>query len=77
MATDKPVKGKPARERVSRAARVCVICGKPESLDYAPFCSKRCADIDLHRWLGGSYIVPGTAGDDDETPSAPPRGDEQ
>ena len=33
--------------------RTCAICGKPVVLKYQPFCSKRCADIDLHRWLGG------------------------
>ncbi len=26
---------------------------------YDPFCSKRCADVDLHRWLKGSYVIPG------------------
>jgi endogenous inhibitor of DNA gyrase (YacG/DUF329 family) len=37
----------------------CPICGKPRSPDHRPFCSKRCADIDLGRWLGGRYAVPG------------------
>jgi endogenous inhibitor of DNA gyrase (YacG/DUF329 family) len=40
------------------AARPCAICGKPATPRYHPFCSKRCADIDLHRWLGGVYSVP-------------------
>ena len=31
----------------------CPICGKPGSQDYRPFCSKRCADVDLGRWLSG------------------------
>jgi len=39
-------------------ARPCPICGKPARIDYRPFCSKRCADIDLHRWLTGSYTIP-------------------
>lgn len=39
-------------------ARPCPICGKPSVLEVRPFCSKRCADIDLHRWLGGVYAVP-------------------
>jgi uncharacterized protein len=39
--------------------RVCPICGKPRSERYDPFCSKRCADVDLHRWLKGSYVIPG------------------
>jgi endogenous inhibitor of DNA gyrase (YacG/DUF329 family) len=37
----------------------CPTCGKPRSEDYRPFCSKRCADIDLGRWLEGRYAVPG------------------
>ena len=35
----------------------CPICGKLANVEYAPFCSKRCADIDLNRWLSGSYVV--------------------
>lgn len=35
----------------------CPICGHPASLDYQPFCSKKCADIDLGRWLKGNYII--------------------
>jgi len=42
-------------------SRVCPICGKPRSERYDPFCSKRCADVDLHRWLKGSYVIPGAA----------------
>ncbi|MBK5198640.1 MAG: DNA gyrase inhibitor YacG, partial [Methyloceanibacter sp.] len=37
----------------------CPICGKPTSQDYRPFCTKRCADLDLGRWLKGAYAVPG------------------
>jgi uncharacterized protein len=39
--------------------RACPICGKPRDPGYDPFCSKRCADIDLHRWLKGGYVIPG------------------
>ena len=35
----------------------CHICGKQTVLEYQPFCSKKCADIDLGRWLKGTYIV--------------------
>lgn len=35
----------------------CPICGKPRDAAHRPFCSKRCADIDLHRWLVGVYRV--------------------
>jgi len=38
--------------------RKCPICGKPAVDRYRPFCSKRCADIDLNRWLSGVYAVP-------------------
>lgn len=36
----------------------CPICSKKTDPKYRPFCSKRCADIDLGRWLSGSYAVP-------------------
>ncbi|MCP5432434.1 MAG: DNA gyrase inhibitor YacG [Alphaproteobacteria bacterium] len=36
----------------------CPICRKPASGGYRPFCSKRCADVDLARWLGGTYAIP-------------------
>ena len=37
----------------------CPICGKPGAAGVSPFCSKRCADIDLGRWLKGGYAIPG------------------
>jgi hypothetical protein len=36
----------------------CPICGKAVVQDFRPFCSRRCADVDLHRWLAGVYAVP-------------------
>jgi hypothetical protein len=39
-------------------SRSCPICGKPADPNRRPFCSKRCADVDLNRWLTGSYRVP-------------------
>lgn len=36
----------------------CPICGKPAVDRFRPFCSKRCGDIDLNRWLSGVYAVP-------------------
>lgn len=38
----------------------CPICGKPVDPAYRPFCSRRCADVDLQRWLVGVYAVPAT-----------------
>ncbi len=39
-------------------AKTCPVCGKPTVKDYRPFCSKRCADLDLGRWLNEDYRVP-------------------
>jgi len=36
----------------------CPICNAPTDVKYRPFCSRRCADVDLARWLNGSYAVP-------------------
>ena len=36
----------------------CPICKKPGDARYRPFCSRRCADVDLGRWLNGAYAVP-------------------
>jgi endogenous inhibitor of DNA gyrase (YacG/DUF329 family) len=44
----------------------CPICGRPAEAEFRPFCSKRCADIDLQRWLSGRYAVP--ACDDESGP---------
>ena len=43
----------------------CPMCATPAAEGYWPFCSKRCADLDLARWLGGAYVIP-VAEDDDE-----------
>jgi uncharacterized protein len=44
--------------QIRKPARPCPICGKPAAYVTRPFCSKRCADIDLYRWLGGAYAIP-------------------
>lgn len=44
----------------------CPICEKDPVLKYRPFCSKRCADIDLGRWLSGTYAVPSMREEDEE-----------
>jgi endogenous inhibitor of DNA gyrase (YacG/DUF329 family) len=49
-----------------KTAKTCPICGKPTVDEYRPFCSKRCADIDLNRWLTGNYVIP--ARDDEPLP---------
>ena len=45
---------------------LCAICGKPRVEKFRPFCSKRCADVDLNRWLKGVYAVPVTENDDED-----------
>ena len=45
----------------------CPICGKPSQREHYPFCSKRCKDIDLNRWLSGRYAIPVC---DDEEPGS-------
>ncbi|KPG02225.1 DNA gyrase inhibitor [Rhodopseudomonas sp. AAP120] len=47
-------------------AKSCPICGKPATPDSHPFCSERCRDVDLNRWLSGSYAIPAAPADDDE-----------
>jgi hypothetical protein len=44
----------------------CPICGKPVVATYRPFCSRRCADIDLGRWLTESYRIPAEEVDETE-----------
>ena len=44
----------------------CPICGKPQEHMFRPFCSKRCADVDLHRWLSGVYAVPVTEDEEED-----------
>lgn len=48
----------------SAPKRRCPICSRPASPEFKPFCSKRCADVDLHRWLGEGYRVPVAIDDD-------------
>ncbi len=56
---------------MTQVAKACPICGKPADAVLKPFCSRRCADVDLHRWLSGVYAVP-VAEDQDEDGEKPP-----
>ncbi len=65
----------PANENAPKAAGACPNCGKPASPAFKPFCSKRCADVDLNRWLSGTYAIPvaeengpRAEGDDEDAP---------
>jgi len=55
--------------------RNCPICGKPAAERLRPFCSKRCADVDLHRWFSGRYAVP--AAEQEEEEGARPEDEEE
>jgi endogenous inhibitor of DNA gyrase (YacG/DUF329 family) len=53
---------------MTKVAGGCPICGKPVDPTYRPFCCKRCADVDLQRWLVGAYAVPGEAAEEEDGP---------
>ncbi|MFV0280993.1 MAG: DNA gyrase inhibitor YacG [Rhodoblastus sp.] len=56
-----------SKARPPAPARACPICKKASVERYKPFCSKRCASIDLNRWLSGGYAIAGApAGDEDD-----------
>lgn len=60
---------------VVASSQSCPICRRPSAAAYLPFCSKRCADVDLQRWLSGAYVIPAEPEEEwDQVPS--PRGDE-
>ncbi len=54
----------------------CPICEHPTDPAYAPFCCKRCADIDLQRWFSGAYALPALEQDDSERAPEPEQSDE-
>jgi uncharacterized protein len=50
---------KPANENKPKTrGSKCPICDRPSDPAVQPFCSTRCADVDLHRWLSGRYAIP-------------------
>lgn len=51
-------------------SRPCPICGKPRSAAHAPFCSIRCRDRDLVKWLDDGYTLPGPAIDPEDGEAA-------
>ena len=52
----------------------CPICDKPAVEQHRPFCSRRCALIDLGRWVGGNYRVPAETANEEEEEA--PRSDD-
>ncbi len=69
MPNDNVIKLKPVRP--------CPICGKPSSQQFHPFCSGRCQDIDLNRWLSGGYVIPGPPVEDEDKPETATGEDEK
>jgi len=57
-------------------ARKCPICGKGVDPAFRPFCSRRCADVDLQRWLSGAYVVPAADDESDREPPYPAEDDD-
>ena len=53
-------------ESSKAATKPCPECGKPASPATAPFCSPRCRDVDLNRWLSGKYVIPGRETDPED-----------
>jgi endogenous inhibitor of DNA gyrase (YacG/DUF329 family) len=49
-----------------RVAR-CPLCGKAREMRYRPFCSARCANVDLSRWLNGVYAVPAKVEEEEDS----------
>lgn len=49
----------------------CPICNKEADPKYRPFCSRRCADVDLGRWLRGSYAIPAEPLEESDQPAGP------
>jgi uncharacterized protein len=70
MAKDVP------KETDAPRAKRCPICGKPAVPEFRAFCSRRCADVDLNRWLSGVYAVPGKVDEEEDGNPAAEPGDE-
>jgi uncharacterized protein len=63
----------PKNSRGAKREPKCPTCGKPAAEPFHPFCSTRCRDVDLHRWLSGQYAIP-TTEDTDEDGALPEAG---
>lgn len=50
----------------------CPMCEKATNKAYRPFCSRRCADLDLARWMNGNYAIPSQREEDQDIPDAEP-----
>lgn len=52
----------------------CPICGRASTQEFRPFCSQRCADVDLGRWLNERYAIPEEIDTDEVPPEPDPEG---
>ncbi len=43
---------------IKHKSRPCPICTQISTVEFFPFCSKNCKEVDLNRWLSGSYTIP-------------------
>jgi endogenous inhibitor of DNA gyrase (YacG/DUF329 family) len=59
-------RAKPVTTSAAASPGKCPICGRATVTDYRPFCSRRCADVDLSRWLSGAYAIPARPDDDED-----------
>ena len=57
---------KPATVTRLRPIKPCPICSKGSKQDFHPFCSARCANIDLNRWLTGAYAIPSAENEEED-----------
>ena len=57
-------KGEAGKVTPFRRRNPCPECGKLSSHEFYPFCSLRCKEVDLNRWLSGRYVIPGPADED-------------
>ena len=64
MGASKPYATKP--ETAAWKGARCPICSAPTEQAFRPFCSRRCADVDLSRWMRGAYAIPGRADVDED-----------
>ena len=53
---DKPLHLKIVKKHSQKAA--CPLCEQPAKAPHTPFCSRRCAQLDLGKWLTGDYTIP-------------------
>ncbi|MCC6946140.1 MAG: DNA gyrase inhibitor YacG [Bradyrhizobiaceae bacterium] len=65
-----PERKEESGRKAGGTGRICPTCGRPSVQAFRPFCSARCRDVDLHRWLSGQYAIP-VAEDEDEDGALP------